>query len=622
MFRRMSGKPVASNNFLNGPNYQNIVGFLRNQYTKKLGKVDVQFDTRIQKTVQHYMTQVNRVRGSTLPLQALNQDVLRESTTSLDLWIRKNTVPTQATSFTVGTPSRPDDYSRLYDDTNTRLENVLMERAPPANAQPPALLPDFKATQDTLKVEEEDPVLLMQRLQKQRDEQTRSLGISMPADNPAVSSAPRLEIKEEKTQSGSQPVPTQADLPPPLLAPRPQDYIIPQDDIVKYIETEHNIFITSSDRDWLKNNQENRYNFSVSFNAVPYKNGFNYNTSIIQRFRNIQRIEFVKAIVPLENLKQVVRYVRPTGSSSYNFDTSRVVNVFALPFAGVRIAELNNNSFSTNPEEDNTFAIVQYDATWSSDLTVPNNYNSDAIAPQTKSGYTCLIPKFLRTQKVYWPTPLGVLNRLSIRVENHFMKPLTEDPDVLMIERTQLGSKLGHICTTDFTGYSVAGTPAIPNAYIFIRTYKYFISSAVSEGDNIVIQGVCVQFDNSTLEKTNVDFQDFINRPEGHYVVATGYVDSGGNLNLGRNDAGYVNVIIIRSRFNDPTNSDPAINTLRTNAYFGGSSAEENNLAIRLNSQDDHVVCGLINMSRQTHFALRVITRELDSAANIRPDNV
>ena len=31
---------------------------------------------------------------------------------------------------------------------------------------------------------------------------------------------------------------------------------------------------------------------------------------------------------------------------------------------------------------------------------------------------------------------------------------------------------------------------------------------------------------------------------------------------------------------------------------------------------------GLINMSRQTHFVLRVITRDMDSASNIRPDNV
>ena len=59
-----------------------------------------------------------------------------------------------------------------------------------------------------------------------------------------------------------------ADAPPALLAPRPQDYIIPQEDIVKYRETELNLFITSADRDWFRNTTENRYNFTVNFKKV------------------------------------------------------------------------------------------------------------------------------------------------------------------------------------------------------------------------------------------------------------------------------------------------------------------------------------------------------------------
>jgi hypothetical protein len=31
---------------------------------------------------------------------------------------------------------------------------------------------------------------------------------------------------------------------------------------------------------------------------------------------------------------------------------------------------------------------------------------------------------------------------------------------------------------------------------------------------------------------------------------------------------------------------------------------------------------GLINMSRQVHIVLRIITRDFDSGSNIRPDNV
>ena len=193
--------------------------------------------------------------------------------------------------------------------------------------------------------------------------------------------------------------------PPPLLAPRPQDYIIPQEDVIKYRETEYNVFITSSDRNWMLNNTENRYNFSVIFNTGNTTGALGYNSAVQQRFRNIQRIEFVKAIVPIESLTALVRV-----PAAGNFDTSRVVNIFSLPFASVRIAELNNNLFSTNPEEDNTFAIVQYDTTWSSDLYVPQSYlpsTSAAFAnlPADKTGYTGFIPKFLKTQRVYTPTP-------------------------------------------------------------------------------------------------------------------------------------------------------------------------------------------------------------------------
>jgi hypothetical protein len=504
-----------------------------------------------------------------------------------------------------------EDYTRLFSDTSTNYERMMSERAP-APAPAPAV-PDFRTASDMLE-STEDPVLLMQRLQKQREEQMRAMGVQ-PAAPPAVASGPapappRLEIREEAAPTANKPTPPQAELPPPLLAPRPQDYIIPQEDIVKYQETEYNIFITSADRDWLRNTSENRYNFSVNFNTGSKRTGYPFSPAIQNRFRNISRVEFVKAIVPIESLTSLVKVL-----SGPVYDTTRVVNVFSLPFAAIRIAELNNNYFSTNPEEDNTFAIVQYDTTWSSDLTAQAVQGTAPAAVLTKSGYTGMIPKFLKCQKVYTPTPLGGLNRLTIRMERHNGTLLSEDSDVWNLKAICMSGDFTRI-GTDATVYDI-DSANLENSYIFIQTSNYFPYSAVAEGDTINIQGYAP----AATSEAALDFTNWVNREEGHYVVATAYVSSGGALTDGRNNAGYCNVIIVRTRFANPETGVVA----RTGAYFGGSLAAENTLSAALDNtgtQPNLTGCALLNASRQTHFVLRIITRDMDSASNIRPDNV
>lgn len=625
----MSGRPnLAPNSFLNGPNYQKIVGFLRNHYSSKLGMsaLPERVDSRLQKTVQHFMTEVARLQGSRATPVQLNQEVVRETTQSVDLWLKKQEAAARPTTTTIGAFSKPpsapiptpqaqavaqDDYSRLFEDTGSRFESVMAERTMPANAFVPAT-PDFRLKNEL--ESSEDPVLLVQRMQKAREDQARAMGIQAPPPAAAQAQAPRLEIKED-VPSAMRPVPPQADNPPPLLAPRPQDYIIPQESIQKYQETEYNIFLTSSDRDWLRNTAENRYNFSVNFNTGTKKNGFSFNAALQERFRNISRIEFVKAILPLEAYTPLVRVISTEPSTVY--DTTRVVNIFSLPFAGVRIAELNNNGFSTKPEEDNTFAIVQYDSTWSSDLSA-QAVNGTAPAPVlTKSGYVGMIPKFLKTQKVYTPAPLATLQRLTIRMERHNGELLSNDSDVLFFKRICMSNSLLSIGVPTGTVYGVTSPQ---NSYIFIQTSKFFPYSAVSEGDVIQIQGYLP----ATVSGTATDFANFINRPQGHSVVATAYVsaDSGGVITDGRNNAGYCNVIILRSRFDDPATGS----TGRTTTYFGGGDGTaENAFALDLDNtgtEPNQTGAALLNTSRQTHVVIRIITRDYDSTSNIRPDNV
>ena len=629
-----SGQRPPENPFLNSGNYSKILGFLRNRYTKTMGvsALPERMDTKLQTYVKYYMGEVTRVQGQDKPLNKLATEVIRETETSMDVWFKKQQAAIPPTTTSIGA-FPPVNENRLFQDTSSRMEQMMADRAP--QPLPQIGIPDFLTSiKPMADDDEEDPVLLMQKAQKEREDQMRAMQpavgggvLGMPKgteftaktqDNGIFVQQDQYRVAPEKVQPASaNPIPSQADPPPPLLAPRPQDYIIPQEDVVKYKETEYNLFLTSSDRDWMRNTSENRYNFSVIFNAGKNSNGYNYNNAIQQRFRNIQRVEFVKAIVPTESLTSVVRV---TGAGPV-YDTSRVVNIMSMPFASVRIAELNNNSFSTNPEEDNSFSIVQYDTTWTSDVNVPGSYvyptsGVNNNVPFTRCGYTGFIPKFLRTQRVYTPTPLATLNKLTIRMERHDSQLISAESDVLFVSRLQLSDSLSSI-GTDLTNYSGAAVAGAENPYIFILTSNYFLFSAVSEGDTINLQGFSVTSSDSS--GTYIDFDNYINQQTGQTVVATGYV-SGGNIYLGRNNAGYCNIIILRNRFNDaPTTGG----TERTLVYFGGSLANEQAMATVLDAAGTtQTNCGLINMSRQTQFVLRVVTRDMDSASNIRPDNV
>jgi hypothetical protein len=616
---------MASSNqqqFLTQANFHKIAGFLTQHYTDKTNvrSLPDRVTERIQKTVQHYMTEIHKVHGGQQPAASLNQEVLREAKASMDDWIRRQrgavSPPTAtvrprtaaAAVAAVATVAAPSSGAAqklpaaknipAYSDVDAFEGSTRGSRSMDSSGLmvPSSLMPPdrmFETAVPTMMMEEEDedPVVLMKRLQAARDAE-------YAAAAPAAPAVPHAEIEQSP-----QAAPT-----PPRTAPLPQDYIIPQEDIVKYKETEYNIFLTSSDRDWLRNRSENRYNFSVNFNA-SVRNGYGFSPSVQERFRNIQRIEFVKALLPTESLTTIVRMV--TAGPTTLANTDRVVNVFSLPFVGVRIAELNNNGFSTNPREDNTFAIVQYDSTWNSDISL------SATAPsKNRVGYTGFIPKFLKCQRVYDPTPLTTLQKMTIRIERHDGELLSSNPDVISIERICLsGMTSGIAAGTNLSAYASAD-----NSYIFIQTANYFAHTAFAEGDLINIQGYAVAASGSgnPAIATMKDFSDDINSATGLYVTAIAYRDMElGNIIDGSNQAGYSNIIIVRSRFMDPSSGSVE------RAYYGGSSIEEEALAARIDNQPNtSSVAGLINLSRQTHIVLRVITRDVDSSSNIRPDNI
>ena len=106
-------------------------------------------------------------------------------------------------------------------------------------------------------------------------------------------------------------------------------------------------------------------------------------------------------------------------------------------------------------------------------------------------------------------------------------------------------------------------------------------------------------------------FCNWVNRPEGHIVIATCYSDTATSVLDGSNSVGYSNFIVIQARYNDPTTGSVTLNPFANNI-----ATILNNIGSTLQSP-----CRLINYNKQLNLVFRIITREMDSLAQIRPDN-
>jgi len=576
----------ASKTFFSQPNYARILQPLREQYERKMNTDELpeDVDKRLQKSLQHYMNEVFRVNGTNTAINTLNQEVYRETTLNFDSWLQKQVSTSNNNNSKKNTFNQPQD--TLFDSIGNRFEREQQTRAP-APAQPMGSV-DFTLPKNE-EEDNEDPLEKFERLRKQREQEAKLNTAKVPQrlnDQYSEPSAP-------SAVSSMPPIQQSNPTPPPLLAPRPQEYIIKQEDVVKYKENELNLFIYSGDRDWLINRNENRYNFTINFNTANTTGNKTFSPSIKERFRNIVRMELVKTILSGESLDVSVRQIKNEASTIP--DTSRIVNILSYPFIMIRISEWSSNGYGTNEAIDNTFGIVQYDQNWKSDVGAGN------------FGYISLTPRYLKAQRVYQPTPLATLQKLSIQVERPDGTPLTTMLDTLDLQNIYLSDTI--------TGSAYSST-AGDLSYIVIRTNTYFSRFFVSEGDRIEIRGYTSQVQSAA----QAEFDNYINSPAGHIVVGIGYSAANPNpttfsLIDGFNNVGYSNCIIIRSRFIDPTTG------MTTRNYFGGSMLVEQTIQANLIEQPAIKGSALLNTNRQSHFVLRLITREMDPTSNLRPDN-
>lgn len=496
-------------------------------------------DTRLRRTLSHYIKEVARVRG-TLD----EREILRETFDSMAGWFRRN-------RDQLGGPASPRRH---------------VVSAPPIieHAVSPELSIDGSDSED------EDPMLLFHRLKAQRE------GRAAP---PTASSHRVAELASTPLSALDG------------AAPQPKDFLQPQENVVKYRETEYNIVLNSKDRDWLHALNENRYNFTVQLGGDSIEQGSGPRPLIQTRLRNIVRIEFVKVILPVEGLGVVI----PRDCSSANtVPEDAFCSVLGLPFVQIMMDDVQGNNVGTTPQIDKSLAICQYDSTWRSDHVT--------TTATTSRGYTLFFPKLLKAQRVYAPTPLANLRQLSFQILNPENHPLSNLQDASIIKSIRFSNILSPStpCYADGSG-----------DYIFIETTYWFPLWSYSKLDRILFAGVT-----TPIGSTGEAFRSWLEHDAGHVVVGTAYGDVSVGLVDGFNDCGYANWIIIRNR-----HLNPAISGTCDLDLFAGDATAETAFATALAAEP--VQCGgVLNLNRQVQIFLRVVTRDMDAATNIRPDNV
>jgi len=618
-------------------NYNTLQTVLVQDFQKRNGNpLNEQQNERLAKTLNHYTTQVYQVQGEK-PLQILNKEILSACAKDFSQYMQRKELKAQ--------PVKPDE--SLFQETSQRFERLANERTEVKAPPPP--MPDFRISLDedsppaaelfelAKKQREMEALRSQQTMAKaetvfqtrinadstfrtQQDAQNRTTELALvqrqSAQKPHVDLSLAImpdgrdlllpPIGSFDAMTGS-PAPRdlgQANSNPTTIDPSvasaamnnlPQNNIIREDKLVSYREFENNLFIYSADRDWLKNNKENRYNFSVNFD--PGANGQNFGTSLgaQQRFENIVRIELVKCIMAGESLDVTIKATTATTPvPPITFNTDYQNNILNFPYITVRVQELETNNYGTDNTLDKSFGVLQYDAQWQSDTKVQHGCNK---------GFLAMIPKFLKCQKEFYPTPLSTLQKMTIEIRRPNGELISKTPDTFDIS----GIIAPPIVSS--SAYNIVDSNNNPYNF-FINTATYFSKFEMCEGDNIQISGYNFPdyvLDDPSYGQTVRSFCSWINRPEGHIVIGTCY---GSSVTDGSNDVGYANYIVIQARYKDPSTGSVALNE------FPGISST-------LNTVGEYLLqpCRLINLNKQLNMVFRIITREMDSLPQIRPDN-
>jgi len=539
------------------------------------GDLTVKQKERLLRTVRHYMTEVYE-KNDNSTVQDMNKEVLSLVVPDFSSYLKRQVIQN----------SSPIE-DRLKEDVSTRFSSLQNERTEQKALMPPA--PDFRIALDDSEV---PAITLYEKAKKNRESEV--LAGTMLKD-----------LQVESTPANTNPTHILAEA-PRIRAPLPQDNIIPQDDILSYKENEYNLVLYSADRDWYTNKRENRYNFSITFNPANNGGGYKFSPSANIKFHNIVRIEMVKAIIPNESVDVLIQNSTAAGTNvAFSSATSTSLNVLTLPGIVLHVDELESNVYGTDDTLERAFAMLQYDAQWCAETLSPN------------PGFVAMIPKFLKCQRVYYPTPLATLSKMTIQLQRpngNLVSDVLDTLDISGIFASSVGTLPTGLALGSSSYISTAAKDSASNSlYFIIRTSTYFSRFAFAKGDRIQIQGI-----NTSLitgnDSAKSDWLAYIQQSTGLFIVSTGFTSAGTVLTDGYNSVGYANYIVVQSRYSDPTTGSVLIQP------FSGSSTVSQTFESAIRNVN-FAGGRLINLSRQTQITFRIITRDMDSATRIRPNN-
>lgn len=670
MYRPVQDTPSIRGAFFSQKNTTTLETALITDFQKRIqSPLNEQQRGRLSRSLDHYLKEVYDKEGEK-PLPFLNKQVLGACARDFTLYLQRDDV----TKGKNAVKQVMDD--GLYKDTSQRFERITQERNE-SHITPPSI-PDFRIS---LKEDGPPAAELFEKAKKNRemdvlrsDQQLADMkradaGVQQRAQADAMfrthqtnqNQSNELALVERQTYpmtvSGTQqplavlpdrrellrgPIGSfdsmtqnprdlgQANGNPTIIYPSisdpeknvlPQNVVVREESLVNYREVENNLFIYSADRDWLRNNKENRYQFTVSFDPAVNGQSFGPNLATQQKFRNIVRIEFVKAILPGETLGVTVHRTKTAQIP----DTAYQDNILNLPYVTMRVAELENNNFGTDNFLDRSFGVLQYDAQWISD------HNRQSTSSR---GYLAMIPKFLKCQKEYYPNPLSTLTKMTIDLRRPNGDLISSSPDTFDIggilapqANETLGAHFPFTNAIKFNESPLTYNMMIPGgasgspANFYINTIKHFNKFEVSEGDRIQISGYT--YAQAALDDPNYGaslraFCQWINRPEGHIVLNAAYTINADiasdttNIRDGFNELGYANFLIIQARYHDPSSG-----LIQLDPFGPNFGAILNAFGASLQAP-----IRFINLNKQTSLVFRIITREMDAHPQLRPDNV
>jgi len=578
----------ARKQFFSERNEQMLYGILAKSYQQRLGNLNDKQMEHLGSALEFFMSDVYE-KSPYQPIPTLNKQVLSLTANEFNAYMQRQS------SLVNATP-------QMFTETSNRYEQIQNERQRTLEAPRPSI-PDYV---QPIVIKEDDSISAMslyEEAKKRRDAEMNEQANLELTKRTASSSSPIYTEQQSQMIQRPDPkalfdspldlvvagtpnfgrgdvnptiarAPSGSLLPPGARGSLQQDMLIKQQDIQTYKETEYNLSVYSGDRRWELNNSDNQYNFSVNLYSGNPTNGASIMPKATARFRNIVKIEFIKAVLP-------------------------VSTIFRYPFISLTVDELDTNNFGTNDKIDNAFAILQYDANWKS-------AESYEYSQTGGGGFTSFIPKHMKCQRVYSPTPLASLSKLSLRLQLPNGNLIDSRSDTFDIRAIYISGLLPSYITSGDANLQ------FPNGeYIFINTTTWYNPIGCLNGDIIQIRNLS-NFTDPTLAQR--EFLDYIQRENGHTVVGTVYLKNPTTLEPGFNLTGYANYIVIKNRMNDPTTGAQSIRP------FGGAV---NNTVLGCFLETHVFTTGkLINNNRQTQLIFRVVTRDYDSTSLLRPDNL